>query len=342
MYETRSARAVRTRGERYRARQGRWLMAAPARLVESLPTLAEQINAEHQKWEAAARDALGHALKVGELLIEAKAQVTHGEWGAWVDENCAFSQRTAQLYMQVAREIEKSATVADLTLSDAAKLLAAPKADEESGGYGGLGLDESDEYTPPADAACLHERLVPRWGDVDSPLPDRLPPTDDEIRREVFRALDEGNEWQPIGVASIRYQRFVGEVLLRLWPEGQRLPQRFPGDDEWLRVYVRPADIPLHEFVESWRPQVEERVAYDRANGNRKRKRNPALKKSDESLRDLANELGIPGAEVEAALNRECTDSDLIDGLMDCVASIAARVDVARHAEVIKALDRMR
>jgi len=53
--------------------------------------------------------------------------VQHGQWLAWLRDHCKISERTAQLYMRCAKnrvEIEKSATVADLTLNEAAALLA--------------------------------------------------------------------------------------------------------------------------------------------------------------------------------------------------------------------------
>lgn len=46
-----------------------------------LVVLANAINEEHQKCEAAARDALQHALRVGELLLKAKARVSHARRG---------------------------------------------------------------------------------------------------------------------------------------------------------------------------------------------------------------------------------------------------------------------
>jgi hypothetical protein len=71
-----------------------------------------------------------HALEAGRLLLEAKAGLPHGAWLPWLQENCAFPERTARLYMKVARELpahlegDKSATVADLTLREAVDLLA--------------------------------------------------------------------------------------------------------------------------------------------------------------------------------------------------------------------------
>jgi hypothetical protein len=55
---------------------------------------------------------MGQALIAGQALLEAKAIVGHGGWAKWVDRNCVFSERTARVYMQVARN-PKSADSAD-------------------------------------------------------------------------------------------------------------------------------------------------------------------------------------------------------------------------------------
>jgi hypothetical protein len=95
----------------------------------SLPELAARIRAEHEATGAALKSSIDHSIAAGALLIEAKAKVPHGQWLPWLRDNCAISERTAQLYMRLAKnrtEIEasaKSASVADLTLNEAAALL---------------------------------------------------------------------------------------------------------------------------------------------------------------------------------------------------------------------------
>ncbi|MEQ8813532.1 MAG: DUF3102 domain-containing protein [Thalassobaculum sp.] len=88
-----------------------------------LPMLASKINAAHAAVEAAQKQGVEHAIEAGKLLLEAKAAVKHGQWGPWLAEHCTISDRTARLYMQVARNEEKlrgkTATVADLTLRGA-------------------------------------------------------------------------------------------------------------------------------------------------------------------------------------------------------------------------------
>lgn len=71
-------------------------------------------------------------IKIGQNLHEAKALVPHGEWGAYVEERCGFSQRTANNYMKLAEEFGNSQSIANLPYSKALALLALP-ADEREG-----------------------------------------------------------------------------------------------------------------------------------------------------------------------------------------------------------------
>jgi hypothetical protein len=88
--------------------------------------IATEINEEHRLCGALARDALGHALRVGELLTKAKATVAHGEWLPWIEKHCEFSIRTAQGYIRLHERrdaIAKSAAVAHLPLRDALRMV---------------------------------------------------------------------------------------------------------------------------------------------------------------------------------------------------------------------------
>ncbi len=91
-------------------------------------TLAAQINAEHSKAEMAARTAIGHAVRVGELLTQAKAEVPHGGWMPWVESNLSFGDRQGRKYMQLFRNREQIGIEnADLTIDAAVGLMASPK-----------------------------------------------------------------------------------------------------------------------------------------------------------------------------------------------------------------------
>ena len=95
----------------------------------SLADLAARIRAEHEAVSTALKESVRHAIAPGELLVEAKGQLGHGRWLPWLRDHCTISERTAQLYMRVAKnraEVENQMRndVADLTLNEAAALLA--------------------------------------------------------------------------------------------------------------------------------------------------------------------------------------------------------------------------
>ena len=94
-----------------------------------LDNLAQRINAEHEACRDAATAAVEHAVRAGELLIEAKAGLTHGDWTSWLEVKCSFADRTARAYMRLARELPKldegnRQRVADLSFREALKAVA--------------------------------------------------------------------------------------------------------------------------------------------------------------------------------------------------------------------------
>ena len=75
------------------------------------------------------RQAGGAIIEIGKRLLEAKAQLSHGEWLPWLREKVDISERRAQEFMQIAREYSKSAEIADLGASKALALLALPESE---------------------------------------------------------------------------------------------------------------------------------------------------------------------------------------------------------------------
>jgi hypothetical protein len=104
--------------------------------ASTLADLAARIKAEQDLFISAARTSAEHAMRVGDLLIEAKKLVKHGEWLPWLAQHCDMSESLAQRYMRLARartEIEaKTDNCTDLSILSAMKLLAAPLDEEES------------------------------------------------------------------------------------------------------------------------------------------------------------------------------------------------------------------
>jgi hypothetical protein len=92
-----------------------------------LARLASEIRTEVEQADQAWQNAVGHAVRAGELLLEAKSQVKHGDWLPWLEANFSGSTRTAQGYMRLARRAEDAQELAHLGVEGALKQLAAPK-----------------------------------------------------------------------------------------------------------------------------------------------------------------------------------------------------------------------
>ncbi len=134
----RSPRDPRGQAGAYRLARARAAGAVPQRdlspssdPVRSDEELAREINTEHGHVEAHKRNTIQHAILCGELLLEMKRRVGHGNWLAWVGEHFEASERTARNYMEIA----KSAAVADLsddtTMRSALRALASRSQSEE-------------------------------------------------------------------------------------------------------------------------------------------------------------------------------------------------------------------
>ena len=94
-----------------------------------LPVLAAEINQSHVLAMQHSGRAVQHALRCGDLLIEAKAKIPHGQWLPWLRQNVDFSERSVQAYMRVAVRLGRNPQrVADLSLRDAMREVPRPAA----------------------------------------------------------------------------------------------------------------------------------------------------------------------------------------------------------------------
>jgi len=102
--------------------------------VKTAETLAMRIRTTVKSTQRIMLDA---AISIGNDLMEAKELVDHGEWENWIESNVGFSYSKAKKYMQISREygefvnefgeFQKGHSYADLSYSNALKLLALPE-----------------------------------------------------------------------------------------------------------------------------------------------------------------------------------------------------------------------
>lgn len=158
------------------------------REIESSVDLATAINDEHRKCGEAVLTALDHAMRAGDLLIEAKAEIGHGNWQAWIEENFEGSVRRAQEYMRLAKnreaiEAEKARSSALLGIDRALRAIAAPKS-------------KSSSDAPEADESLNEKSTLVRQEIVrDAEKPDEEIAAELRVEAEEVTKHRQDNEW---------------------------------------------------------------------------------------------------------------------------------------------------
>jgi hypothetical protein len=97
---------------------------------DTLPALAKAANEGHLRVEQCLADCVVAAGESGAALIAAKERLWietggNGQWLTWIATNCLFSERTAQYYMDVARNPQRVAGAT--SLREALRLIAKAK-----------------------------------------------------------------------------------------------------------------------------------------------------------------------------------------------------------------------
>jgi len=72
-------------------------------LAERAVFVREQITALNRIMDEARRKGAPYAINVGRALLVTKAELRHGEFGAWIERDCKLALSTAKLYMLLAR-----------------------------------------------------------------------------------------------------------------------------------------------------------------------------------------------------------------------------------------------
>lgn len=107
-------------------------------MSDNVMALSRESDARRREIEVrieAHRDAAaGNLLEVGRWLNAAKDEglVPHGEWTAWVAEHAALGERTAQLWMQAARELPEGSSLAALGTAKLRSLMSLPAGERET------------------------------------------------------------------------------------------------------------------------------------------------------------------------------------------------------------------
>jgi Protein of unknown function (DUF3102) len=158
-------------------------------MKQELSAIALEANKEHQLATDSAWQAIKHAVRCGELLAEAKAELPHGSFLPWLQGNFKASVRKAQIYMQLAANAQR---VAHLNCDSIRAALAI------------LG-DKTDEIEPEPPSPVPMIPFEPSGGQKEEAIPERG--EEAALEQALYLPID-GNTFRP-------FNEVVGNPALR-------------------------------------------------------------------------------------------------------------------------------
>lgn len=125
-------------------------------------------------------------IEIGKRLIEAKAQLPHGEWGEWLKKRVDFSQDTARNFMRVAESFPNSETIRNLSISKVYALLEVPQ--EERQGF--IAANPIDEMTTRQlqEVIKAKKQADLRIEDLEQKLQNK--PKEIEVTKEIIKEIE--------------------------------------------------------------------------------------------------------------------------------------------------------
>ena len=103
-------------------------------VTESSKTLAQRITGLHTEIMENLKTSLEKALEIGELLVQQKECLMHGEFTPWMEKHLPFTVRTANNYMKLYHNREWLKTENVSSLADVYRLLKPPATEALGGG----------------------------------------------------------------------------------------------------------------------------------------------------------------------------------------------------------------
>jgi len=98
----------------------------PSTQQDNLAELARRVRDAIAATQAASVTVLRSALDAGAALLEAQDQVPANGWGRWLRDNCYLSQRSAELYAQLARHRDEIDVLSGASLAQLVRRMSAP------------------------------------------------------------------------------------------------------------------------------------------------------------------------------------------------------------------------
>ena len=311
---------------------GENLMASPKRLGIEIRELTRQAKAM----------TVYYAVEIGRRLTAAKSMVPHGGWADWVKENTEFSQTTATRMMRIFDEYgaaqigifgaeANSATLQNLSISNALRLLAVPEDEREEFAEAvdaeNLSARELEKAIKERDAAVRERESAMRQSDRDSlraeqaekeaaEANERMRGMEDELtaaKQDACQLAEQVQELKnrPIEVAVQRDEAAIREAEEKARAEGEKKLQE--KTDEWEKLAAK---------AKTQQDALEKQLKDALAAAEKAKRQGDGLDDLQAEIDSLRKKLAMSGQEIVTAKLRFSAWQESFNALTGAVANI--------------------
>lgn len=75
----------------------------PEQIAREVAQITSEVRFHQERGRVAAREAVSHAIAIGELLVKARKELPPAEWSEWLQTEFGWSKRNGLRYCQLAR-----------------------------------------------------------------------------------------------------------------------------------------------------------------------------------------------------------------------------------------------
>ena len=245
----------------------------------------EVITQEINFYKSQAGNAI---IEIGKRLHEAKLTLPHGAWGAWLQNEVEFSERTAQNFMRIAKEYRNPQLIADMgnSATKALLLLSLP-AEEREEFVGEAHEIDGEEKTVAAMTTKEMERLLK---EAERTEKEKLQSQLDLFRTEKDNAVDAAYKEAEDKLEALVNQKDAAEQAKR---EAEERIAAMESEMDELRMQAEQTAIPDESELEKIRREAE--------NTAKKKAEEAMQKKLDKAKKD-AEKARKEAAEAQAAI----------------------------------------
>ena len=230
-------------------------------------------------------------IEIGKRLHEAKLTLPHGAWGAWLQNEVEFSERTAQNFMRIAKEYRNPQLIADMgnSATKALLLLSLP-AEEREEFVGEAHEIDGEEKTVAAMTTKEMERLLKEL-EAERTEKEKLQSQLDLFRTEKDNAVDAAYKETEDKLDALVSQKEAAEQAKR---EAEEKIAAMESEMDELRMQAEQTALPDESELERIRREAE--------NTANQKAEEAAQKEAEEAMLKAKEELAQVKADTEKKL----------------------------------------